>query len=660
MGSQSVRRVLTVVVCLGLTAWLTSFGGAQQAPPPAAGRHPLDPLTAVEIDAAAGVLTAAPQFPADGLFAALVLKEPAKSDVLAYKPGAPIARQAFAVILDRKGNRTFEAVVDLAASRVVSWTEIKGVQPVVLETEYDVVVRVVKADTRWQEAMRKRGLTEFEKVQIDYWAVGQVAPQFQSRRLLRAVSYFKGESTNFYGQPIEGVGALVDMNAERVVEFVDTGAVPLPPPSQELDQKSTGSRAAPKALTISQPDGPSFTISGQEIRWQKWRFRYTMHPREGLVLQMVGYEDEGRLRPILYRASLSEMAVPYGDPDRSWRWRSAFDVGEYGMGRLASSIEPNTDAPPNATLIDVTFANDNGRSYVLPRAVGIYERDGGMLWKHYESYSKTNESRRARQLVIFFIATIGNYDYSLNWIFHQDGVLELDAALTGIMLPKGVRDAKAAGHTTMPSGHLVAANVVAPHHQHFFNFRLDFDVDGPGNSVHEMNTRALPAGPGNPSLNGMLMEEMRLATEALAQRRMNMATARTWSIVNPTAQNALGHHTSYILVPGVNSIPYIAASSQVRRRAAFINQHLWATRYHADEMYAAGAYPNQSLGGAGLPKWIANNEPLTNQDVVVWYTMGVTHIPRPEEWPVMPVTHVGFKMIPGGFFSRNPALDVPK
>jgi primary-amine oxidase len=206
----------------------------------------------------------------------------------------------------------------------------------------------------------------------------------------------------------------------------------------------------------------------------------------------------------------------------------------------------------------------------------------------------------------------------------------------------------------------VSANIVAPHHQHFFNFRLDFDVDGPSNSVHEMNTRARPAGAGNPSLNGMIMEETQLRTEAEAQRRMNMESARTWSIVNPGAQNALGQHTSYILVPGVNSLPYVASTSSVRRRAAFISQHFWATRYNAAEMYAAGAYPNQSLGGAGLPKWVANNESLSNQDVVVWYTMGVTHIPRPEEWPIMSVTHVGFKMIPGGFFSRNPALDVPK
>ena len=649
------------LVLLAACASLAALQPPQPSQPAAAvAAHPLDPLTAAEIDAVADVLRKDPRFPADGMFAALVLKEPDKSVVLAFKPGGSFARQAFAVILDRKGNRTFEALVDLPSARIAAWTPVKGVQPVVLEAEYDIFARIVKADPRWQAAMRKRGHENFDAVQVDFWAVGQVAPQFQTRRLLRAVSYYKGDQNNFYGRPIEGVGVLVDMVDEKVVEFIDTGVVPLPPPSQEFDEKSTGTREAPKALTITQPQGASFTMTGNEISWQKWRFRYTMHPREGLVLHTVGYEDDGRLRSILYRASLSEMAVPYGDPDRNWRWRSAFDVGEYGMGRLASPIEPNTDAPPNATLIDATFAGDHGKSYVLPRAVGIYERDGGLLWKHYETYSKKNESRRGRELVIFFIATIGNYDYSVNWIFHQDGVLELDSELSGIMLPKGVRETKVAHGASSPSGHLVAANVVAPHHQHFFNFRLDFDIDGTANSVHEMNTRALPAGAANPNLNGMVMEETRLTTESLAQRQMNMAAARTWSVVNPTVQNALGHHTSYIIVPGVNSLPYIGATSQVRRRAAFINKHFWATRYHQDEMYAAGAYPNQSLGGAGLGKWVSNNESLTNQDVVVWYTMGVTHIPRPEEWPIMPVTHVGFKMIPGGFFVRNPALDVPR
>jgi primary-amine oxidase len=656
---QSEARRFRSLFLLWSHLLLVSTLGAQAASAQAV--HPLDPLTPDEIKAAAAAIIGLPQFPAGSLFSTIVLKEPPKNEVLSYKSGVPVTRQAFAVILDRKGNRTFEAAVDLKASRLISWKQVKGVQPLVMESEFEVLPDIVKGDSRWQEAMRKRGINDFDKVQIDGWAVGQVAGAHEGARLLRALSYFKGEDVNFYGQPIEGVVALVNMNTNKVIEVVDTGLVPLAPRSQQLDETSTGTRTAPKPLLISQPEGASFEINGQEIRWQNWRFRFTMHPREGLVLHTVGYEDAGRIRSILHRGSLSEMVVPYGDSETNWRWRSAFDVGEYSVGRLASSIEPKTDAPENALLLDATFAGDDGQPYVLPRAVGVYERDGGMLWKHYESYSGKNESRRARQLVIFFIATIGNYDYALNWIFHQDGVLEADAALSGIMLPKGVRETKATGHSpNFKSGHLVSANIVAPHHQHFFSFRLDLDVDGPNNSIHEMNTRSLPPGRTNPFLNGILMEETILKTERQAQRKMSMPLARTWIVVNPTAQNALGHHTSYILVPGPNSLPYVAPTSQVRRRAGFINNHFWATRYNPDEMSAAGAYPNQSRGGDGLPRWVANNDNLVNQDVVAWYTLGVTHIPRPEEWPVMPVAHLGFKIIPGGFFSRNPALDVPR
>jgi primary-amine oxidase len=264
---------------------------------------------------------------------------------------------------------------------------------------------------------------------------------------------------------------------------------------------------------------------------------------------------------------------------------------------------------------------------------------------------------------MFFVATIGNYDYAINYVFKQDGSIEVDLALSGIMLAKGVKQKRAdEDHSSMTetTGHLVAENILAPHHQHFFSFRLDFDVDGQQNTATEMNTSALPAGVNNPNLNGFAMRESVFKTESEAQRRMDMQAARVWTVTNFSAKNSLGHHPSFILVPGANSLPYIAPESPVRKRAQFINHHFWATRYNSQELYAAGTYPNQSRGGDGLPQFVANNENIENQDVVVWYTLGITHIPRPEEWAVMPVTHVGFKLIPGGFFNRNPALDVPR
>lgn len=156
-------------------------------------RHPLDPLTADEIQAAARVLRENAQFPAGGLFSTIVLKEPAKPEVLGYQAGAPFNRQAFSIVLDRKANRTYEAVVDLKAGRVVSWNEVKGVQPPVLPGEYEEVSKIVKADPRWQAAIRQRGIEDFGQVQIDGWAAGQVAAKHEGPRLLRALSYFKGD-----------------------------------------------------------------------------------------------------------------------------------------------------------------------------------------------------------------------------------------------------------------------------------------------------------------------------------------------------------------------------------------------------------------------------------------------------------------------------------
>jgi primary-amine oxidase len=664
-----------------LTGGLTHPAAAQTKPaePTAVRRavnvpaHPLDPLTAAEITAVVQILRKHPEVPAHALFPVIALNEPSKADVLAYRPGAPFVREAAVVVFDRPAGRTVEAVVDLRKRAVTAFTPVPGAQPAITFEELDRVPALVRAHPAWQDAMRKRGLTNFDQIHVDPWAPGLLDPKTEPRstRWARALSYLKGTSKNVYARPIEGVVAVIDLTQMRVDRVIDTGVYPVPPQSADLDPRSIGAqRVGPRPLQYVQPEGPSFTVQGREVRWQKWRFRFAVHPREGLVIHTVGYEDEKRVRPILYRASLSEMLVPYADPAGTWSFRNAFDEGEYGIGRLTDALEIGTDAPPHARFFNAVYADDAGKPVTVPRAVAIYERDGGLLWKHFEYYSNSTESRRARELVVFSVVTVGNYDYGLSWIFRQDGSLEMQAVLTGIMLARGVHlttangthagDPGAAGEQEGRSWHLVAPNVAAPHHQHFLNFRLDFDVEGPANSVREINMRVLPPGPENPDLNAFVMEEMALSTERDAQRDVNVGSARRWLVVNPDKRNALGQPAGYLLAPGDTSVPYLHVDSPIRRRAAFVNHHFWATAFDPKELHAAGDYPNQSEPGEGLPKWTAANRSLDRRDLVVWYTFGITHVPRPEEWPVMSATTAGFKLLPVGFFSRNPALDVPK
>lgn len=639
-----------------LLVLFVAFAAVALAPlPAAAAEHPFDPLTAAELAAAAAAVRGDSRFPAEAWLASVDLAEPAKAAVLA---GVAVARRAGVVVLDVVGNRTFEVVVDLDRAAVESWREVAGVQPPVLLEEYPLVTEIVTADSRWQAAMRRRGFSDFSKVVVDGWAPGPSA----GARLLRGVTYVQGDQVNYYGRPVEGLVAVVDMNARRVVEVVDRGVVPVAAASQELSAEALGpARPGLPPLYVVLPEGVGYRRDGWAIEWDRWRFRFGMHPREGLVLRDVRYRDGERDRPVLYRASLSEMAVPYGDPTAgTWSWRAAFDVGEYGLGRLATALGRGVDVPHNAELIGVATIDSTGAPVDAPDRVAIYERDGGVAWRHFDWNTGDNAGRRARELVIAFAAAIGNYDYLFHWVFHQNGEISVEVALSGILLPKGT----AAQRIELPScpgcsGHLVAPQLEAPNHQHFFSFRLDLDVDGPANRLLEANLQAIPQGPANPDGNGFMKVETALDRESTAERDIDTRSGRMWRVVNPESRNALGNRAGYMLMPGGNAWPFVDADNSTRRRARFLDHHLWATRYRDGELWAAGDYPNQSSEDTGLARFTADDESLEGEDLVLWYTLGLSHAPREEEWPIMNVHRTGFTLLPSGFFDRNPALDLP-
>lgn len=625
--------------------------------------HPLDPLTKDEILETVEVLRAAEKADSETAYSLIALHEPPKAEVLGWQPGQAFRRESFAVLYQRAKNRTSEAVVDLRRHELVSWKNVPGVQPSFLLEDAEIVDRAIRADPRFAEAMRTRGITDLAKVGIGDWPGGYFGDKQTEGVRFRRAEFFYHDATNSSDRVIENINAEVNLNTGKVIRFEDDGPVPIPAEGAGLDAIHIDhEREGLKPLLIEQPQGASFAVRGHEVRWQNWRFRFGLHGREGLVLYTVGYEDGGKVRPILYRGSCSEMVVPYGDPSAGWFFKNAFDAGEDSFGRYAAPLEPQRDYPANAATFDAVLASERGDWFRIPRAVALYERDGGLLWKHDDRGRSRNESRRGRELVLSWIATVGNYDYAFNWVFHQEGTLEMEVLLTGFMETKAVAlkkvDDPQEHSGDLRYGHLVAPNVLAVHHQHFFNFRLDLDVDGPRNSVVEMNTRALPAGPDNPYRNAFTMDETPMRNEKEASRQMSLAESRRWTVLNLEATNSLGYPAGYTLLPGENSVAYAAPDSWVRKRAGFINAPFWVTPYDPDQMYAAGFYVNQSKGEDGLQRWVEAKRSIENQDVVLWYTMGITHIPRPEEYPVMAAHKAGFKLVPNGFFNRNPGMDV--
>ncbi len=600
---------------------------------------------------AQAVLRANGLLSAGGRLTLLDLSEPPKADVLG---GRANSRAAFAVIYDANHNATGEAVVDLSTERLRSWRLVPLVQAALDGVDAALTDSIVHADQSWRAALARRGIDTRSAVAFA-WSAGHFGgEEVAHQRLVRAVTYVRAAHENEMARPVEGLTAVVDLSAHRVVRLDDQGDVPVPDAASERDAwrplaPPVTPEQAPTSWSSATWAGSAPRVDDHAVQWRRWRFHVALRPREGLVLYAVGFDDGTRVRSLLYRASLSEMVVPYGDPGSGWYFRNSFDVGELGMGNGVATLAPGVDCPTNAALLDATIADASGTPRRRARAVALFERDGGLAWKHGDV------ARRARELVVFSVSRLGNYDYGFEWIFHEDGTLEHRVLLTGIMTPKGV----APGHADSLAS-LVAPGVAAVHHQHFFNYRLDLDVDGAApNQVNEIETHALGSGDANAHGGGFAMESRRLVTEQQARRQLDSHSGRRWRVVNPTVRGALGGPTGYELVPGANADPFAVEGSSLRQRAGFLDWHLWATPYADSERYAAGDYPNQSPGGSGLVRWTSANRSLVGGDVVLWYTLGITHNPRPEDWPVMPVQDAGFRLVPVGFFDRNPVLSRP-
>jgi primary-amine oxidase len=624
--------------------------------------HPLDPLDAVEIAAVAAIVRA---YDGDGgaladghRFVTIALAEPEKAAVLGWADGgAAPAREAEVVILDRRAQETVEALVSLDAGAVTAWRRRRDIHPMAVVSELMEAEEAVRLHPDFQAAMARRGVTDFDTVQVDAWPAGHFGPEDETgQRLCRAVAFIRprpGDSE--WAHPVDGVIVLVDLNTLEVLRVEDHGVVPIPPEDGNFDAETAGPlRDDIAPLEITQPDGPGFTLAGRVLTWQRWQVHVGFTPREGLVLNRLSYDDGGRRRPIMHRAALSEMVVPYGDPSPTHYFKNAFDGGENGVGMAASPLTRGCDCLGEIAYLDAVVSDGEGAPVPIPNAVCIHEEDAGVLWRHIEWRDGSGEVRRSRRLVISSFSAIGNYDYGFFWYLYQDGMVELEVKLTGVLSTGAV-----APGTDPEHGTLVAPGLNAMVHQHFFNFRLDLDIDGTRNAVDEVWTESLPPGPENPYGNAFRARRRRLATERDAQRTVDNRSARWWEIVNPDVRHRLGAPVGYRLLPGGTAFPFAQPDAPVSKRAGFMRNHLWVTPYRPDERYAAGEYPNLHPGGAGLPEWTSADRPIDGEDVVVWYTFGHHHVPRPEDWPVMPVATAGFLLKPVGFFERNPALDLP-
>ena len=638
--------------------------------------HPLDPLTALEIrDVAAFLRRERGVEPPRWRFASIELVEPPKEALQDRDRWPP--RQAQAVCWNREDGRAYRAVVTLpravvetvapgrgsvsVVGGVTAWEELPGVQPNVTVDEWHECDQMLRAHPLLVAALARRGITDMSLVLTDAWAYGAavVPERYRGLRLGWSDVWHRGsDDGNPYAHHVTGLHPVVDLNSMTLLELedsLDAGDQAEPPDvmGEYLPKLIPMALREVKPLHVSQPDGVSFELRGRELTWQNWQLRVGFNHREGLVLHTVGFRDGGRLRPVAHRLSFAEMFVPYRDPTADHYRRTAFDIGEWGLGFMTTSLELGCDCLGEITYLDAVVHDSRGEPKTIRNAICIHEEDHGIGWKHVDERSGA-AVRRARRLVISFHVTVANYEYLIYWRFYQDAGIECEVRATGIMVTSYFPDGR-----QPPYGTLVDERTYAPFHQHFIVARLDLDVDGTANTVYASQSEAVPVGEDNPHGLGLVLRDTPLRTEAEGKQDYDWRVQRVWKVVNDSVRNGLGTPVGYKLVPGGSFPPLLDPSSPAFRRAEVIGHTLWVTPHRVDERWPCGDFPNLSERDAGLPRWTARNRPIENTDVVLWYVFGIHHITRPEDWPVMPVDTVSFWLKPFGFFDRNPALDVP-
>ncbi|MEA2248569.1 MAG: primary-amine oxidase, partial [Solirubrobacteraceae bacterium] len=493
--------------------------------------HPLDPLTAQEIRRATAILRREHGVDERWRIASIELREPAKAALRDFSPGQPIARRAIVVCWNRDDGQTYKATLLLSDDRLEAWEHRPGEQPNMTLDEYHECDEALRRDPQVVEALARRGITDMALVLIDVWAFAGslLPPQHADRRLGWADVWHRSRpGSNPYANHVAGLHPIVDLNRMELLDLWDSRAVRAAPTMGEYVPNlvpGLSLRDDVRPLHVSQPEGVSFSLAGHGLEWQRWSMRIGFNHREGLVLHTVAYEDAGRVRPVAHRLSFAEMVVPYRDPTGEHERRTAFDIGEWGLGFMTTSLELGCDCLGEIAYRDATLHDSRGEPYTIRNAICIHEEDAGVLWKHVDDVAGA-EVRRMRRLVVSFHATVANYEYLVSWRFHQDGSIECEVRATGIMVTTQFEGEQP------PYGALVDERTYAPFHQHFVIARLDLDVDGERNTVYATESEALPTGPDNPHGLAMVQRATALRTEREGRQDYDWQRQRAWKVVN--------------------------------------------------------------------------------------------------------------------------------
>ncbi|CAJ1931865.1 unnamed protein product [Sphenostylis stenocarpa] len=625
--------------------------------------HPLDPLTKQEITLVqTTLLNKYPTKTNRVHFHYVGLDDPDKVTVLKWlSTGAETTRNAFVIAIIN--SQIHELTINLRSSEVVSDKIHRGNGfPTLTLEEQSEAVKLPLNHGPFVESVKKRGLNLSEVV-CSGFTVGWYG-QSENKRVLRIECFMKEETPNIYVRPINGIIIVADLEQMKIVEYHDKLVEPVPK-AENTEYRASHLKPpfGPKLHSFGshQPQGPGFTIKGHSVSWANWKFHIGYDVRAGVIISTASIYDPEvhKSRSVLYRGYISELYVPYQDPTEEWYYKTFFDAGEFGFGQSMVSLEPLHDCPPHAQFLDVYLVGRDGSPQQLENAICVFEQYGGISWRHTETAIADEEIREVRSdvtLIVRSVVTVGNYDNVMDWEFKPSGSIKPAISLSGMLEVKAVNITHNDEIKDEQHGVLVAEHSIGVYHDHYYIYHLDFDIDGVDNSFVKTNLKTVEVSDHSSKRKSYWTTSSEIVkTESDAKTKLGFSPSEL-VVVNPNKKTSTGNEVGYRLIPNAAVHPLLTDDDYPQTRGAFSNYNVWVTPYNKTEKWAGGLYVDQSRGDDTLAVWTKQNRGIVNKDIVVWYVVGIHHVPCQEDFPLMPLLSTGFELRPTNFFERNPVL----
>lgn len=409
--------------------------------------------------------------------------------------------------------------------------------------------------------------------------------------------------------------------------------------------------------TVANPNGFRFDIRGRKVSYMGWEFHLGMRSSAGPALYDVRFNKSR----IIYELSLQEATSFYSahDPRQSSAQYldSAFKIG-------ASNFEllKGVDCPDESIFMDSYHFLDTSTTLTHRNSICVFEMNQGVpLRRHIAFDSSSNVDFVAglvdTALVVRTILTPGNYDYVMDFIIYQTGMVETRLSTTGYIIASSYYPTEAP--YAFENLHRTQGTI----HDHIVLFKVDLDVAGRENSyktldVEVKNVSCSWNDVGYQMKKQVIHKQKRTEKEALLSYNFDMP--KYLLMYNENEKNKYGNYRSYRLQLNSMVKQMYPDDYFVTKSASWSKYQLAVTKYKDDERYGSSICNQYGMDPPvfDFDDYVKNNESIVNQDLVAWVSMGVLHIPNTEDIPVTVTSgnRLSFFIRPYGYFDEDPSM----